>query len=362
MPESFEITSNHGQYDVQVGRNLIGEKLAGQPESVIIVDERLIEVLPSVSTRIIRVAATEENKSLEKMAPIVAQLRDSGAGRDTHMVAVGGGVIQDIATFVASIYMRGISWSYFPTTFLGMVDSCIGGKSSINVIGYKNLVGNFYPPKDVIIDLDFLKTLHLDHVIGGLCEAAKICYARGYDEFEAYLAEDPSSTMSMDQAEKVAVRSLRAKKWFIETDEFDKKERLLLNFGHTFGHAIESGTGFRIIHGVAVGIGMLVAVQYSKQQGLLLPPGVMQVDGLAKHIKQLLGEVPILKDDLHSIELDRVLEKFESDKKHYSDKYRIIAPAGDGTLEIRVISRTDVCRSEIRSAFETAINNIANAH
>ena len=214
-------------------------------------------------------------------------MRELGANRATHLIAIGGGVIQDIVTFCASVYMRGLRWTYMPTTFLSMADSCIGGKSSINVMGYKNLVGNFYPPSQVLIDVDFVDTLDAEKVVGGLFEAAKICYARSYGEFAAYLAEHPASKMSLDVAHVVIVRALRTKKWFIEIDEFDKKERLLLNFGHTFGHAIEAGGDFSVPHGIAVGLGMLVAIKYAGLRQWLSPGGEEHTAALAAHIRAM---------------------------------------------------------------------------
>lgn len=178
MPASFDIASASGSYRVTVGTGLLADALRTHAEAIILIDERLAHVLPADAARVIRVAATEDNKSLEQSAPIITRLRKLGANRRTHLLAIGGGIIQDISAFAASIYMRGIPWSYLPTTLLGMVDSCIGGKSSINVYGYKNLIGNFYPPAEIVIDLDFLKSLNVDQMVGGLCEAAKICYAR----------------------------------------------------------------------------------------------------------------------------------------------------------------------------------------
>lgn len=360
MPESFEINSSAGAYRVQVGDNLLSRILADHPESVILVDTSLVATLPTNVKKVISVSATEQNKSIEQIAPIIVQLRALNTGRETHILAIGGGVIQDIATFVASIYMRGISWRYLPTTFLGMVDSCIGGKSSINVAGYKNLVGNFYPPKDIIIDLDFLKTLPLEHVIGGICEAAKICYAKSFEEFEDYLGDMPSAVLSIDQEKSIVIRSLLAKKWFIEVDEFDQNERLLLNFGHTFGHALESGTDFRFTHGIAVGIGMLVAGEYAKQQQLLTLQGINREALLANHVMSLLKHLLNLKSDLQCIEIDRLLDKFDSDKKHQPNVYRVVVPVDNGALMLRSIPRSSESQLHIQAAFESVIKSLIN--
>lgn len=360
MPESFEINAASGSYQVTVGSGLLIDALRVREDAVVLIDDHLAGALPASTGKVINVTAVEASKSLEQTAPIIAKLRELGAHRRTHLLAIGGGVIQDIATFVASIYMRGIPWSYLPTTLLGMVDSCVGGKSSINVYGYKNLVGNFYPPTEVIIDLDFLRSLNAEQMIGGLCEAAKICYARSADEYEAYLADSPAIDMSPLQAERIVIRSLKSKQWFIEIDEFDQNERLLLNFGHTFGHAIESGTEFRITHGVAVGVGMVVAEEYAKQQALLTPAGSECIGRLTGHVEQLLRALPQLAEELRSLDIDLVTEKFDNDKKHHADQYRIVVPKGAGSLELKGIPRTEGGRATIKAAYNAAINRLTN--
>lgn len=358
MPESFEISASSGRYRVTVGSGLTLNALQSNADAIILIDDRLSASLPSGERKVIHVTAVEGNKSLEQAAPIVAKLRELGAHRRTHLLAIGGGIIQDIATFVASIYMRGIPWSYMPTTLLGMVDSCVGGKSSINVYGYKNLVGNFYPPTEIIIDLDFLRTLNAEQMIGGLCEAAKICYARSADEFAAYLADKPGVNMAPYQAERIVIRSLRGKQWFIEIDEFDQKERLLLNFGHTFGHALEAGTDFRITHGVAVGVGMVVAEEFAKQQAFLDLAGSECIERLTGHVERLFKELPQLADELRSLDLALISEKFDNDKKHHVDQYRIVVPKGNGALELVSVPRTELGRSMISKAYQAAIERL----
>lgn len=358
MPESFEITTSSSHYPVSVGNGILAGVLDTHTDAIIFIDERLNHVLSGKRANVIRVAATEKNKSLEQAAPIITKLRELGANRSTHVLAIGGGIIQDIVTFVTSIYMRGIPWSYLPTTLLGMVDSCIGGKSSINVSGYKNLIGNFYPPTKVVIDLDFLKSLNAEQIVGGLCEAIKICYARSMEQFAAYLADAPTITMTPSQAKRIVVQSLRAKQWFIEIDEFDQKERLLLNFGHTFGHALEAGTEFRITHGIAVGIGMVVAEEYAKQHTLLTSKGAENSSHLAVHVLALLKELPQLANELRNLDSNLIIEKFDNDKKHHADQYRLVLPIGNGGLELLSISRTDRSRADIRNAYHTAIQRL----
>jgi 3-dehydroquinate synthase len=292
----------------------------------------------------------------------VLKLRELGAHRKTHLLAIGGGIIQDVATFLASIYMRGIPWSYLPSTLLGMVDSCVGGKSSINVYGYKNLIGNFYPPTEVIIDLDFLRTLNAEQMIGGLFEAAKICYARSPEAFADYLADSPAVKMFPDQAERIIIRSLRSKQWFIEIDEFDQKERLLLNFGHTFGHALEAGTEFRISHGIGVGIGMVVAEEFAKQQAQLNSAGVASIGRMTDHVEALLKELPNLEKELRGLDLGVIADKFDNDKKHLADQYRIVVPKENGALALIQVPRSEQGRANIKEAYRTAIERIISIY
>lgn len=359
MPESFNIRSSSGSYSVSVGSSLLEKVIAEHPDALYMVDSRLIACLPERVTKRILIEATESNKSLERMPEVLLQMRELGANRTTHLVAIGGGVIQDIATFAASVYMRGISWTYMPTTLLGMADSCIGGKSSINMLGYKNLVGNFYPPKDVVIDTDFIKTLNADQVTGGLFEAAKICYTRGYQDFLAYLDEHPVYPIATEDAKRIILRSLKTKQWFIETDEFDQKERLLLNYGHTFGHAIEAGTDFGISHGVAVGVGMVVAVEYAKNTHQLTEVGLLHANHLIDHVKEMVGAgLCKVMNNPPLIDLSLVLEKFENDKKHRTGFYRVVVPQGDGALVLVSEPRTAEIQDKLRSAYLSGLKAI----
>lgn len=358
MPKSFEVKSSSGTYSVTIGTGLFQCAARVHPDAIYLVDEFLAPSLGVSEDRLISLVATEQQKSLDCMPQTFARLRELGADRSTHLIAVGGGVVQDIATLVASLYMRGLRWSYLPTTLLGMVDSCIGGKSSINVAGYKNLIGNFYPPKDIFVDVVFSRTLNQEQIVGGLMEAAKISYAKSQVHFEAYLAESPSPSMNAEQLEALVSRSLSTKKWFIEIDEFDQKERLLLNFGHTFGHAIEAGTDFGVTHGIAVGVGMIVAVEVALSRSWLSTTGQRNAFALVKHVKDMLGVIVGEIQRPHSLDLDKLLEKFCSDKKHRSDRFLIVSPNADGRLELMPMDKDAVSRRDILSAFRNTFAQI----
>lgn len=356
MQESFEIQSAAGNYQIHIGEDLLENFLSKHPDAFYIVDAKLKNILPASTNKCLLIEAVEENKSLEKMPDVILKMREAHLNRTSHLVAIGGGIIQDIATFVTSIYMRGIPWTYLPTTLLGMADSCIGGKSSINTLGYKNLVGNFYPPQSVLIDMRFIKTLEADQVIGGLFEAIKICYAKDKATFLAYLQDKPEFPLNASLAQRLLSRALKTKKWFIEIDEFDQNERLLLNFGHTFGHALEAGTDFAIAHGVAVGIGMVIAIEYAKKESYLNPEGIERTDMLSDYVKLMLNNsLNNLVANFPRLDLKQIIEKFDHDKKHKTNSYRMIIPKDDGALVIINQDKKEAVRQKIIEAYQSGL-------
>ena len=363
MYESFDrraqiqIESSTGSYFVATEAGSFPRILQESAEAAIIADEFFTTAFVSAGAKAVFVEATEQNKSLDASPALIEQMRKSGANRQTHMVAVGGGIIQDLSAFIASVYMRGLNWSYVPTTVLAMVDSCIGGKSSINVGPYKNLVGTFHPPQRVLIDPALAETLPADQRASGLIEAVKICFCRGEESFRRHLSFGPAVDMSTEALEKVIINSLQAKKWFIEIDEFDKKERLLLNFGHTFGHAIEGATHFAVSHGIAVGLGILCALEFERLRGVSYT-GVERVNELEEHLEGMISQVPDLKSPLAAMSVDDVVERFGSDKKHGREHYTLILVAENGDVVLRKIDRT----SETTTAIARAITGIVKRY
>jgi len=284
---------------------------------------------------VIWIEATEEAKALQETLPLFVAMKQAGLGRSSSITAIGGGVVQDIATFVASLFMRGIQWRYVPTTFLGMTDSCLGGKSSINVGPYKNLIGNFHPPRRIDILPIFARTLPSVELAGGAAEAAKIAFCRGASAFATYerlAAPVLSGAWQEQQLAELLYATLAVKQWFIETDEFDQVERRLLNFGHTWGHALESATAFAIPHGLAVAIGMMASICFTGHQ----PCSAR----LWQHCLSLLR--PVLRlAELRDFDAESFLKAFQADKKHSSGHYHLIVPtsadpANLGVEEIRL--------------------------
>lgn len=357
MSVSFKIEASTGDYSVDVQPGLFQRVLGEKPSDIVIADEWFSPVLAKASVPSIAIPAEETIKSLDAIPELIVKLRQMGANRQTRLVAIGGGIVQDVAAFIASVYMRGLEWIYVPTTVLAMADSCIGGKSSINVGPYKNLVGTFHPPASVAIDPALALTLTDEQRVSGLVEAAKICYCRGVEAFEEYLAQAPAASMEVEQLERIVVVSLLSKKWFIEIDEFDKGERLLLNFGHTFGHAIEGASHFRIAHGLGVAIGILCAIELGKLLGRSYS-GAPQLQTLDAHLRDLLGGVPSLSAEVKALSIDDILDRFQADKKHRTECYSVILVAESGAVELVRLPKDSPTRQRIETAITEALRKL----
>jgi 3-dehydroquinate synthase len=352
MSAIFKVEASSGPYKVYIGSGLQIKEAKGSSFSV--ADELVAKLWAnSIPVNAFTVAANEKNKTLETSAQIIEAMRANGIQRGAHLEAFGGGIIQDLATITASLYMRGIDWTYYPTTLLGMVDSCIGGKSSINVGRYKNIAGNFYPPKEIIIDVEFCKTLALPEQVAGLCEAVKICYAAKNESFYQYIKNFSNLPMPLSSGQllELVELSLMTKKSFIEEDEFDQGPRLLLNFGHTFGHAIEAATNFSITHGVAVGMGMLAEIRMdmllSKRNNL--PERAIHLDA---YIRRLFKIIPDMVGTIRNLDSASALEAFKSDKKHINQSYVIVTLDEQGYLERASLPVTDDLNQTIIEIFE----------
>jgi 3-dehydroquinate synthase len=354
MPASFElaINSKNGPYVVHVGSGMLKE--LENDDCLRIVDESLITHYPWLENpKNITVCALEKYKTINSASIIIEKMRSFGARRDSKVVAIGGGIIQDLATFSASSYMRGIDWNYYPTTLLGMVDSCVGGKSSLNVGKFKNIAGNFFPPQKIVIDPVFCKTLGKTQIVEGLFECLKICFAGTDDQIDQFSSIALKDTLQADEIAltELVKLSLKTKKHFIEVDEFDLGIRLNLNFGHTFGHAIESASKYAISHGIAVGLGMLMAIRVSEVFFNSSPPPKRTLS-LEENLLKLLDEVADLKNLFDTVSRRQFLTHFNSDKKHSANHYVMILINAEGNLERFKAPISQATEKVILSAFD----------
>ena len=320
LKPSLTIKSSSHSYDVEFPS--VGSLANWQPEADLLLVDAYFrgQLAEALESRVIYIEATEAAKSLDKMGEVLLQLKQRGINRSSTVLGLGGGVLQDITTFVASVYMRGIPWIYVPSTLLAMADSCLGGKSSINVGAAKNLVGTFHPPRSIALMATLARSLPLVEIRGGLAEAAKICFCQGSSSFERYLElAQPIMTghWSDEQLIDLLHHVLKVKQWFIETDEFDQAERRLLNYGHTWGHALESATAYAVPHGLAVAIGMLASHHFMEKP--------QTSETLVAHSKELLAGV-LTSDQLNGFNESKFLDAFRGDKKHGRHHYNVIVP------------------------------------
>jgi len=309
-----------------------------------LVDSNLKNRFKLQPKNVIFLEADEERKTLGTAERLILDLSIAGMTKGDKLVVVGGGYLQDIGTLVASLYMRGVKWDYYPTTLAAMGDSCIGGKSSINVMPIKNLVGNFYPPSKIFIDSSFVNSLPALEIVAGLSEIIKICYARDQAVFmnSLELINNWDSTKNLSSLNDLILLSLESKKYFVEEDEFDTGIRKLLNFGHSFGHAIEAASNFAIPHGVAVLIGMIAACEYetsttSKQSELLQRVSL-----------KLLSEVMAsVQDTLESFDLTSFGSAIAKDKKNTPTELVLVLPAEKGlTLSKTLFSENAITKAQ----------------
>jgi 3-dehydroquinate synthase len=215
------------------------------------------------------IEATEPNKSIERTIPVFERLVANRIRRGDTLVAIGGGIVQDICCFVASTLLRGIEWRFIPTTLLAQADSCIGSKSSINLGATKNIIGTFNPPRDVFVASGFLDTLDVKEIHSGVGEMLKVHVIDGPVSFDRIAKDFDALFTDRRVLREYTMSSLRIKKRFIEEDEFDRGIRNVFNYGHSFGHAIESATSYAIPHGIAISIGMDMANFVSVGRGTL---------------------------------------------------------------------------------------------
>jgi 3-dehydroquinate synthase len=274
---ALRIRSRVRDYDVEFDDSGgWAQALAGIDRAFVIVDENVLRLhgdgvlAPFGSGPIAVLTATEDHKTFEAVARLCDQAIERSAKRSVVLVSIGGGITQDVTGFMASVLYRGVGWVYVPTTLLAMGDSCIGGKTSLNFGSRKNLLGTIYPPERIIIHTPFVSTLSGSDFASGMGEIVKLHMFGGPGAVEDVREALPKAMVREPETVRRAIRtSLEIKRVFIEEDELDRGRRNLLNYGHCFGHALESATNFAIPHGLAVVIGMRLADLVARRRGML---------------------------------------------------------------------------------------------
>ncbi len=328
---NFKIKSIIHDYEVQFIENtkyVLNKEL--KLGDYIIIDKKvrnlycddLDEIFKNV--KYIEIEAIETNKSYQGLIPIIQNLIENGFRKNHRLIGIGGGIIQDITAFTSSIMYRGVDWIFFPTTLLAQGDSCIGSKTSINFSGFKNQVGGFYPPNKIYINLKFLDTLEDKDIKSGFGEMCHYFIVAGEDDFIRYKNEYPMAFKDKKTLTGIINRSLEIKKSYIEIDEFDKNVRQVFNYGHSFGHAIESLTNFRIPHGIAVSYGMDMANYVSMKLGYIS-------EDIRNDIRELLVQI-WHGTTINDISIEKFIIALSKDKKNVGKELRLILNKGYGKI------------------------------
>ena len=262
--------------------------------------------------------AGEKSKTRKTKEKIEDFLFQSKVGRDGIIVAIGGGIVLDIAAFTASTYMRGIDLLLVPTTFLAMVDAAIGGKTAINTSYGKNLIGTFYHPEKVIVDSSFLKTLTLNQMREGMAEVVKMAAAMD-EAFFKEIEENLSLWIKRDPLfiQRCIQKSIELKLSIVEKDEKEASLREILNFGHTFGHALEKATDYKLSHGRAVTLGMMAEGFFSVKKKILSEESFQR-------LVLLLVQYSLISKFPKELSLDTFLQALAYDKKGKHGQCRVL--------------------------------------
>lgn len=278
------------------------------------------------------IPAGEQHKTRETWARITDEMLAARLGRDTIIVAVGGGVVGDVAGFVAATYMRGVPVIQVPTTLLAMVDASVGGKTGIDTPAGKNLVGAFHQPSGVVIDTMVLSTLPIEHLRAGFSEVVKhgvIADAEYFERSSEFLSTwAPAGTGGLDELTALIARSVEIKAGIVARDEREAGVRKVLNFGHTIGHAIEAATGFGTLHGQAVSIGLVTEARLAEQLGVATA-GTARTIERACRAAGLPTSVPAIPADT-LISFTRMDKKARAGRVEYALPARIGQMAGSG--------------------------------
>ena len=364
--QTIRVETPSAKYDVVAGSGLIEslspriERIVGRlPRRVFVLTSEEIWALwgekflhsfqePPIT---LFLAPGEKHKTLSSVEKIVRQMARAGGDRGSLLIAFGGGIVGDVGGFVAAMFMRGIGYIQVPTTLLSQVDSSVGGKTGVNLPEGKNLIGAFHHPRGVFADIETLSTLSDRELRAGLMESIKAGIIRDRtlvrfmeQHVDDVLRRDPRAL------EKVIAASIRMKAEVVNQDERENGLRMILNLGHTVGHAIEQATGYKsLLHGEAVGWGMIAALYLARMRGTI---NKLQFDRMESLI-HLYGPLPPLK-----LRVNKVIAASSGDKKHVGGVKRFVLPVGIGDAGVV----EDVTPEEMEKAVQYMLARAGEKH
>ena len=334
----YKITINFDNTESQVVvgesyRNL-AEYLPSGKQIIVIADTNIIKYYGDFFHKwaVIEISSCEHNKTLDTVAHIYQCLLDNNADRSSFIVAVGGGIVCDVAGFAASTFMRGVPFGFVSTTLLSQVDASVGGKNGVNFAGYKNMAGTFNQPRFVLCDTEMLQTLPEREFISGFAEIVKAAAIRNAELFD-YLEQNAEKAIARDPEviRHLVIESVKIKADVVQQDEREQGLRRILNFGHTFGHAIEALTGFS--HGEAVSIGMIIAAHLSIAKSAFPKSHLARLEKLLVRL-----ELPVTTD----AQPEAIFKALQKDKKREDSNIHFVTLEKIGNAIINSISLNEL--------------------
>jgi 3-dehydroquinate synthase len=357
MP-TFRVETPQRSYDAVVERGVVALAARYLPAGVgkvIVVSEEnvwrhrgaaLDEALSDIAHEILFLPGGEGNKRLAPVEQLAEQMVERGADRTSAVIAFGGGIVNDMAGFLAAIFMRGIPVLQIPTTLLAQVDAAIGGKTGVNLASGKNLIGSFHQPEAVLIDPALLDTLSDREYRAGLYEIVKAGIIRDPELFR-FLQQSSAAVLAREPGavDRIVVDSVRIKAEVVSADEREGDLRRILNFGHTFGHALEAETRYtRLLHGEAVAWGMRAAAHLAEMTGHLSAEDCVEIFDVLR----LYGPIP----PLDGIDAGNLFRRLAHDKKTVQGRVHFILPVRIG--EVAVVSGVE--EPLVREAIQSALS------
>jgi len=329
------VASRYGDYDILASpglvkdfREVLLEEGIDVPRSVVtnttVAPLWATAVAESMAVPMIELADGETEKRWPTVENLLGRWLEDGLTRGDSAAAIGGGVLTDTVGFAAAVYLRGISWVAVPTTLLAMVDASVGGKTGVNLAHGKNLVGAFWPPRLVVVDVETLATLPLRELQAGMAEVVKTAWIGDHDLLSAIPDRLAAfDILSPDQWQEIVARCLAVKSRIVSDDEREAGPRASLNLGHTLGHALEAATGYhRFLHGEAVAWGLLAAARLARRRGLLTAAG----EDRLRRATQSIGALPAIAE----IDPENLRVHIGRDKKRDAEGVAWVLPTDDG--------------------------------
>jgi 3-dehydroquinate synthase len=351
MPQDYKVEFKNKVSDLET---YYKEKFTNPNSRFVIWDKNILNLygddLSLLKNNQFILNAIESNKNSQSVFKIIDFLQGINFTKKETIISVGGGITQDVTAFTRSIFKRGLNWSFVPTTLLSMADSCIGAKTALNHKGVKNQLALFSAPKEVLICTDFLKTLSVKDIQSGYGEIIKLVIIGGEYAINEFIKITNSKEPELKKITKLIKLSLQIKKVIIEKDEFEFDLRRSLNYGHTIGHAIEPVLNYKIPHGIAVSIGMIIENNLAVKFGLLDPKICQKYNQLiAKYIS-----VDFL-NMLKGVNYKEVYLNILQDKKTLNKIVNFAIPIANNSFGILKIDKKELTPNKLKIIFKEAI-------